>query len=98
MSKGSMGGGSKLMRNGTPGQFTDPFPLINIESPHLEKRISGANKNIEHCDILQRINISSNADVMQLLTGKVTPVRKHYNLRTGSGFHKTIKILLGIRD
>jgi hypothetical protein len=25
------------MRNGTPGQLTDPLPLIRIESPHLKR-------------------------------------------------------------
>jgi hypothetical protein len=37
MRRGSTGGGTKLIRNGTPGQLTDPLPLIRIESPHLEK-------------------------------------------------------------
>jgi hypothetical protein len=32
---GSKGGSTKLIRNGTPGQLTEPLPLIRIESPHL---------------------------------------------------------------
>jgi hypothetical protein len=34
--RGNIAGGSKLMRKGTPGQFTDPLPLIRMESPQLE--------------------------------------------------------------
>ncbi len=49
-SNGSTGGGTRLIRKGTPGQLTDPLPLIKIESPHLdegelgysEKRLKGA--------------------------------------------------------
>jgi len=37
---GSIGGGTRLMRNGTPGQFTDPLPLIRMESPQLEMKMS----------------------------------------------------------
>jgi hypothetical protein len=35
--RGNTGGGTRLMRNGTPGQLTDPLPLIRIESPHLKR-------------------------------------------------------------
>lgn len=35
---GRTGGGTRLIRKGTPGQLTEPLPLIKTESPHLKNK------------------------------------------------------------